>query len=103
MAGDGRVSVGHGGKMRENLTVDVGGASVVVAREERVERCHAVVVGRLHAAERGALKDRRVLGVAHAGVALHANVDALRPVSSPLDYRGRWGSLTVELELQIST
>lgn len=58
-------------------TVDVGCPSFVVAREERVERGNAVLVGRLHAAQGRALQDGRVVGVAHARVALDADVDAL--------------------------
>jgi hypothetical protein len=64
--------------------VDVGGTSVVVAREEGVERGDAVVVGGLHPAERRALQNRRVVGVAHAGVALHADIDALHQSVTPV-------------------
>ena len=57
--------------------MNVGGAALVVAGEERVKRGDAVVIGRLHAAESGALEDGRIVRVAHAGVALDADVDAL--------------------------
>lgn len=62
--------------------MNVGGTPVVVSGEERVERGNAVRVSRLHAAEGGALEDRGIVGVAHAGVALHADVNALRLLAS---------------------
>ena len=59
------------------LTVDVRGASVVVPGHERVKGGNAISVRRLHAAERGAHQDRRVIGITHSGVALDTDVDTL--------------------------
>lgn len=64
--------------MSKRRTVDVGCASLVVSGEERVERCYAVVIGGLHTTEGGTLQDRSIVGVAHAGVALHADIYALK-------------------------
>jgi hypothetical protein len=84
--------------------VDVGGTAVVVTRQQRVEGGNAVVVGRLNTTERGALEHAGVVGVAHAGVALNTNVDALGCIVS-IAYKEclRLSILTVELELQMST
>ena len=70
-----------GGEMGE-LTVNVGRAPIIVARHQCVKGSDTVRVDRLHAAERGAHQDRRVVGVAHAGVALDTDVDTLFPIAS---------------------
>lgn len=68
-------------QVRKGLTVDVGGAPVVVARHKGVKRRDTICVSRLHAAEGGSHQDRGIVGVAHARVPLNTNVDALPRVS----------------------
>lgn len=68
--------------------MNVGGTPLVAARNDGVKDGQTVGVGGLHAAESPELEDGRVLGVAHAGVALDAGVDALEE-SATADQGGR--------------
>ncbi len=63
--------------------MDVGGTALVMARHQRVKGGDAVVVRRLDATKRRPLQDRRVVGVAHSGVALDTDIHALSHVSLP--------------------
>ena len=62
--------------------MDVGRAALIAARKDGVKDGQTVGIGGLHAAESAELEDRRVLGVAHAGIALDAGVDALQELAT---------------------